>query len=246
MTERLIYLYFFLRKQIKMHKDLAQQSIQEALSGNWEQALCTNKKILKEDSKNIDALNRLARCHAELGDIKKAKATSKKVIKLEPFNKIAQKCLEKWEGLKDGDTYKSTSTSGNDFIEEPGKTKIVSLLYLGNSKTIAKLDCADELKLNLHGHRITVITKDGGYIGRLPDDIGSRIKKLSDMGNVYNILVKSAVDKEVKVFINEVKTAPILKDTPTFSAEKINYISFTAPELVHKKDKIVISEEEDE
>lgn len=229
-----------------MIKDLAQKAVSEALGGNWEEAKLLNKEILKTNPKDVDALNRLARAYAELGNLEKARLTAKKVIKADPFNNIATKSLEKWKGLKKGETFKSGQSSAHLFLEEPGKTKIVSLIHLGDTKVIAKLDSGDEVKLNPHSHRISILSLNGKYIGRLSDDLSARLKKLIKYGNVYQAYVKSSDTKEVKIFLREVKRVKKLADIPSFSTEKIDYISFTPPELVHKKEAILSTEEEEE
>src|SRR3989344_4236153 len=114
-----------------MQNDLAQKAISAAISGNWENAVEINQKILQIDKENIDALNRFAKAYSELGNIVKAKSVSSKVLGLDPYNKIANKCIERWKGLKQGESVRSHGVTGNLFIEEPGKTKIVSLINLG-------------------------------------------------------------------------------------------------------------------
>lgn len=229
-----------------MTNDLAQTAISAALSGNWQKALEINKKILEEDPSDIDALNRLSRAHAELGDFIKARKAARSVIKFDRFNKIAQKSLTKWKGLKKGETYSSGPSSAQVFLEEPGKTKIVSLLHLGSSKIIAKLDSGDEVNLNTRPHKASVTTADGKYIGRIPDDLSSRLKKLTKHGNEYKTYVKSIGKKDVKVFLRETKRVEKLTNVPSFSTEKINYVSFTPPELVHKKKQISSQDDEEE
>jgi len=228
-----------------MKDDLAQKAVSLALSGNWEEALLVNKKILQDDLKDVDALNRQARAYAELGKLSKAKACAKKVLKIDPFNTIALKSLEKWKELKRGEALKSTPTSPQTFLEEPGKTKILSLIHLGDYKVIAKLDSGDEITLNTRSHRISALSNDGKYVGRLPDDLSARLKKLIKLGNEYLAFIKFANAKEVRVFIRETKRARKLADIPSFSTEKIEYVSFTPPELVHKKE-IYESEAEEE
>lgn len=218
-----------------MKGDPAQTAIQKALEGKWEEAIELNEKILEESPEDIDALNRLARAYAETGNLKKAKSTSKKVLKIDSFNKIAKKALDKWKGLKKGDKSGPTSTKAEAFLEEPGKTKIVPLLNLGDKKTLASLDAGDELNLNPGKHKVSVTTSNGKYIGRLADDLSARIRRLIKYGNEYQVLVKSIEKDKVTVFMRETKRAPELSDIPSFSSEKIDYISFTPPELVHKE-----------
>ena len=229
-----------------METDLAQKAISFALAGKWREAVEVNKKILKDNPKDIDSLNRLARAYAELGELTHARNYSKKVLLIDPFNQIAKKCLEKWKSIKKSENYPCVSSSGSAFIEQPGKTKIVTLLYTGAEKVLAKLDAGDEVVLNLQGHRASVVGADGKYVGRLPDDLGARLKHLTQMGNIYQLLVKSIEKKDIKIFIREVKCSPKLADLPSFPGERIEYISFTPPELVHKKEEIAQEAESEE
>ena len=229
-----------------MEKDLAQEAIDLALSGKWDKAVKINEVILEENPKDVEALNRLARAYSELGNISTARKIAKNVLQVDPFNTIANKALEKWKELKRGETYKSHPSSAQSFLEEPGKTKIISLLHPGSNKIIAKLDAGDEVKLNTHSHKVSVCTKDGKYVGKLPDDLSARLRKLIKYGNEYKAYVKSANKKEVRIFIRETKRTAKLADIPSFSSEKIDYISFTPPELVHKRGDIATNIENEE
>lgn len=228
-----------------MVQALTQKAIANALKGKWKEALAINTEILNKTPNDIDALNRLARAYSELGDFAKARKTAKQVLKIDRYNKIAQKCLEKWKGLNKGETTKSGKISASLFLEEPGKTKIISLLNVSSPKTLAKIDSGDELELNLHGHKVSVITKDNAYVGKLPDDVGAKLKKLIKMGNKYKVLAKSIKLNEVKVFIKEIANTPKTADILSFPSEKINYIPFTTPELVHKKQNLTPEDEEE-
>jgi tetratricopeptide (TPR) repeat protein len=230
-----------------MQNDLAQKAISAALKANWKDALELNKIILKNDSTDVDALNRLARAHSELGEIDKAKKVAQKAVRIDPHNTIAIKALEKWKSLRKGEKTSPSKFSARVFLEEPGKTKIVSLLHLGDSKKVlANLDSGDEVILKLGNHRISVCTLNKKYIGRLPDDLSVSLIKLIKRGNEYQVFVKSSKSQEIKVFIRETKRVKELENIPSFSSEKINYISFTPPELVHKKQIIKNTSEDDE
>lgn len=222
-----------------MNGDLSHKAISAALSGNWEKAIEINSQILKIDSRNIDALNRLARAYSETGNIPKARGLAQKVLTLDHFNTIANKSIEKWKNLKAGETHSSKPSDPNSFLEEPGKTKIASLLHLGDPRVLSKLDSGDEVLLTNHGHRTSITTLDGNYIGRLSDDLSARLRNLIKEGNKYKACIKSVDKKDVKVFIRETFRAAKLSDVPSFVSEKIDYISFTPPELVHNKDEIV-------
>lgn len=228
-----------------MKIDLAQKAVNAALSGEWEEAIRLNEQIVLHNPQDLDALNRLAKAYAECGRAELAKKSSKKVLEIDPFNTIALKCIDKWSGKGNG-TLRTVNLLTEDFIEEPGRTKIVTLMHIGPVSLLNTLDSGDEVKLNPHGHRLSVVTQDGRYIGKLPDDIAAKLKGMIKLGNSYTAVIKSITSHEVKVFIREVKTCPELADVPSFSTEKIDYVSFTPPEFVHKKSDIEIHEELEE
>ncbi len=226
--------------------DLAQQAISYALKSDWTAAKNTNLSILKNNKSDISALNRLAKAYSELGETQKAIAIAKKVLALEPYNKIALKSLEKWNVVKKGKIVPSGPFSAKGFIEEPGKTKIIGLMHLGDPKLLASLDCGDEVDIDTHAHRATIVTQDGKHIGRLPDDLSLRLKKLITYGNKYMVSIKSIEKNDVKIFIKELEKAPKVKNISSFTTEKIDYIAFTPPELIHSsKIEHGVDEEDD-
>ncbi len=225
---------------------LAQKAIAAATSGNWQEATEANLEILEKSPEDIDALNRLAKAYAELGKIQKAISVAKKVLKINPFDRIASKNLEKWKRAKSGQISPCNQATADSFIEEPGKTKIVSLVYTADPKTIASLDTGDEVYIAQRGVFLQIVTKDGKYIGRLTDDIALRLKKLIKLGNEYQLFIKNIESNKVKVFIRETKRSKKAEKIPSFVGEKIDYIPFTPPELVHNKEEIKLTDEDEE
>jgi tetratricopeptide (TPR) repeat protein len=224
-----------------MDNDLAQKAISLALSGDWKEALEVNLAIIKNKPDDVDSMTRLSRAYSELGNIKKAKEVAQNVLKIDPFNTIAKKSLEKWKGLKKIDTQNpSLSASPQNFIEEPGKTKTASLLHLGDPKVLVKIDAGDIVNLTTHSHRVCVTDANSKYIGKLPDDLSLRIKMLTSKGYKYIASIKSINKNGAKIFIRETFRPLKFKDVPSFSTEKIEYIAYTPPELVHKKEEAEI------
>jgi len=217
-----------------MQDTLAQKAILKALSGDWKEAIDINLQILKKLPKDIPSLNRLARAYTELGKIKKARTAAKKVIKNDPINKIAQKTLKKIKGLTEGETISSKLSPAQVFLEEPGKTKIVPLIHLGDPKNIAKLDAGDEVRLDDHCHRVQVTTLKNDYIGKLPDDISLRIKQLIKLGNQFQAIIKSSDPKGVKIIVREILQGKNAKNIVSFPSEKIDYISSASSRLIRK------------
>jgi tetratricopeptide (TPR) repeat protein len=211
-----------------MNDDAAQKAVSAALSGNWEEAIKLNQAILEKESRNIDALNRLARALAETGNFKKAREYSKRVLEIDPLNSIAKKSLKKWAQSKGAPSKEAKSATPSAFLEEPGKTKMVALIHLGDKKIIASLDSGDEINLDTHKRRVSVSTKDGEYVGRLTDDLSARLRELIKHGNEYEAFIKSVDTEErdtVTVFIRETKRASKLSDIPSFTSEKIDFVS---------------------
>lgn len=208
-----------------MDSDLAQKAISAALAGNWKEAVLLNKKLLKEMPGDCDTLNRLAKAYFELGEVKKAKTTCEKILKIDPFDTIANKNFNKWKTFKSYKKDWRNHSRAANFLEEPGKTKLVPLLHLGDNKVLAKLNTGDEVKLTPHSHRVSVVNLEGKYVGRLPDDLAARLRQLIKAGNCYQVLIKSLETQNVRVFIRELSRAKKMAKTPSFPAERINYFS---------------------
>jgi len=211
-----------------------QTAVSFALSGKWKEAIEANLTILKSDPNDTEALCRLARAYSEIGKISQAKSTIKKVLEVDPTNQIALKFSERLKLAKNSNSPVSSPTCNESFLEEPGKTKLIQLVNVGEPDNLANLDPGEEVKLTPYSHRVSITTKGGKYVGRLPDDIAARLKNLIKAGYKYLTLIKSVDQKEITVFIREIESSQSVGKTSSFSPEKIEYVSFTPPEYVHK------------
>lgn len=208
---------------------LKDQAIQNALTGDWQNAVLVNKSLVKENPADIDALNRLAFAFSILGRVKDAKNTYQKVLKIDSLNPLALRNLKKIEDLKKikNDIGNASSASkmhvANMFIEEQGKTKIVELVNVAQPFIINNLRTGQSLSLCVKRLKIFVLDSDNQYIGVLPDNIGKRLIKFIKAGNQYEAYVKSAFNHHTIIFIKEIKRVSRLKDQPSFisSAEKV-------------------------
>lgn len=203
-----------------MNQDLAQKSISLALEGLWKEAIKVNKEILTDNPTDTETLNRLAKAYFESGDVIKAKSTCQKILKIDPIDSIASKNLAKWKGIKGKITPGCQPSQTASFIEEAGKTKLVPLLNLGDSRIIAKLNACDEIKLATHAHKVSLTTLDGRYVGRLPDDLASRLRHLISAGNLYQVIIKSIDQKGIRVFIKEIQRSKKMQSVPSFPLDK--------------------------
>lgn len=200
-----------------MTKPLKQQAIDIALSGDYRQAAKLNIQILKENPKDTESLNRLAFALSALGKIKHAKEAYERVLGLDPLNPIAQRGLKR---LTSAGSKKLINPPAqlvsNMFLEESGKTKIITLVNTAPARIIRNLGVGQIVHLIKKRNKIFVQDGDKIYIGVLPDDIGRRLIKFLDGGNLYESYIKAANDKEVTIFVKEVKRAAKFKNTPSF------------------------------
>lgn len=207
---------------------LEKKSIKQALSGDWRGAVITNTDILKEYPDDIGALNRLAKAQMEIDLIDEAKTNLKRILVLDIYNSVAKTNLEKLTlATRSKRTtvspLKPATTTSYNFIEEPGKTKIVQLVRLGDPVVTGLLRVGEEVFMKL-AKKIKILNGQRQFIGYLPDDLSLTLYHYSEMGNKYQILVKSANKKAVEVFIRETKQAKKLKGMPSFTDYKNNYI----------------------
>ena len=195
---------------------LKNQAIQIALTGDWEKAIQLNEELLKENPKDTETLNRLAFALTALGKIKEAKEVYEKVIGIDPLNPIAQRGLKRLNTPGNHSAGIPSHLVSNMFLEESGKTKIVSLLNTAPAKLIRNLQVGQTVMLCKKRMKIFVQDENKEYIGVLPDDLGQRLIKFIDGGNLYETYVKSANDAGVIVFIKEIKRTARFKNQPSF------------------------------
>lgn len=204
---------------------LHQQAITAALSSDWKLSVKLNKEILKEDCINVGALNRLARSHFELGDLKLAKSFYTQALKIDPYNAIATKFLKRIEACNKK-TFKGSPLpsldnpcvpiNNNLFIEEPGRTKMVTLLKLAEPHKLSLLSAGTPVRLILKNRGIGVTDIQGEYLGILPDDISHHLAKLIKGGNRYQSFIKSIKLKSLSIIIREEFRAARFKNQPSF------------------------------
>lgn len=195
---------------------LKNQAIQIALTGDWEKAIQLNEELLKENPKDTETLNRLAFALTAMGKIKEAKETYEKVMGIDPLNPIAQRGIKRLNTPGNHSAGIPSHLVSNMFLEESGKTKIVSLLNTAPAKVIRNLQVGQTVHLCKKRMKIFVQEENKEYIGVLPDDLGLRLSKFIDGGNEYEAYVKSSNDSGVSVFIKETKRATRFKNQPSF------------------------------
>lgn len=199
---------------------LYQQAIDAALDSKWEEALRINKKIIKLDPQNIDALNRLAKANMELGKSNLAKKFYSEVVKIDPYNPIALKNLKIMKSFKsNGQNIVSnchSRLSPSLFLQEPGKTKMVNLLKVAEPQKLSQVFCGMKVEMEVKNRKITIADVNGNYLGVLPDDISHHLLRLYKGGNKYDLFVKSIRVNSLSVIIKEIFRSKKFKNQPSF------------------------------
>ncbi len=192
-------------------------AIQTALAGDWEGAIKINEQLLEENPHDIETMNRLAFAWSSIGNIKKARLVYQQVLDIDEHNPIATRNIKRLNG-SDGKQYTSVAPLSftNLFIEEPGRTKVVDLINLADKKTLTMLRSGEKVELQTKRMKIFVISQQKHFIGMLPDDLGKRLIKLIEAGNLYETFIKSSQENKVVIFIRETKRVSKFKNQPSF------------------------------
>lgn len=191
---------------------LKQRAIDLAIEANWPEAIKLNKKIIELDDQNLEAWLRLGFSYLQNGELSQAEKSYQTALKIQPANQIARDNLRKIHVIiKDSYSNKkkvavnSTRYDPQLFLKEPGKTKIISLVELGQKTVFAKLGIGEEVFLKLKKRKIIIKNGQNEYIGCLPDDLSRRLILFIKAQSVYRIFVKEATVNKVVVLIKEIK-----------------------------------------
>lgn len=194
-----------------MHQpaQMAQDAIRAALECKWELALQLNNVLLETNPQDLCALNRLARAHMELGDIDQASDIYKRVLDHDQYNVVAVKNLKRLSQVKQvrqGKSYTQVRNTNDmilNFIEEPGKTKIVQIIKPASPEVLFSLRVGDRVELIVKSKGVQIQSVHGTYVGRLPDDLAYNLIQLLSYGNTYDAYLKHVMHNDVSIFIRE-------------------------------------------
>ena len=203
---------------MSLQSDLKNLAIKDAKNGDWQQAVTHNLQILELTPYNTNALNRLGIAYIQLDKISEAKKVFKQALELDKNNKIAHKHLEK---LSNNLTCVAPSFSQSSFIEEPGKTKTVSLFRLAGKNVLDTVSVGKKCDLKIK-NRFVSIEIDGKYIGALPEDLSFRLTKLMKTGNEYLCLIRSCNTKNCEVYLKEILQSEKNIGTHSFPPSKMS------------------------
>ena len=208
--------------------NLSKLAIDACLDCKWKEAIKLNKQIIKLDPRNVDALNRLAKSYIELGKFNLAKRYYNESLEYDPYNPIASKNLKIIKSFKkNGEVVIPNGhhrISPSLFLQEPGKTKIVSLLKVAEPQKLSKAFCGMTVEILIKNRKITIVDSNGAYLGVLPDDVSHSLIRLLSGGNKYEIYIKSIKVNGLSILIREVFRSKRFRNQPSFLAASSNSI----------------------
>lgn len=206
-------------------EELNSRAIDSALNCRWEEAVSLNQQLLKLNPESTESLNRLAKAYFELGKYSTAKKTYNEVLKIDPYNAIAQKNLKKVSSIKksDGDFVNgnnhSMTISPALFLEEPGITTLVNLVKVAEPQKLLTLSPGAVVNLIEKKRGISVSDSNNQYLGAFPDDSAYHLLKLLKGGNKYQVIIKSVRANGLTILIREIYRSKRFRNQASFLDE---------------------------
>lgn len=209
----------------RVRRQLAERAINLAMSGEWQQAIEVNRRLVEEFEPDVEAWNRLGKAYSQLGRIADARAAYESSLKIDPNNTIALRNRQRLAAIKD----ESLPTENGDgphadaafFIEETGKTVATSIFSDAPRETLALVAAGDMLGMRREGDVMTVTTRQGGRLGVLEGKLSARLIELMAGGNEYAIATVAVHPgkRELRVLVREMRQSPQLAGRVSFPAE---------------------------
>lgn len=222
-----------------------QEAISAALENNWPKAIEINQSLLIKYPNDLDTMNRLARAYHEIGKVSEAKKTYQKVLNLDPYNQIAEKNIQrlascKKRGVKENNNKSPINIRGDLFLEEPGKTTLVTLTDTAMNGVLAHLQTGDVVNLVPHRNEVTAVTESGRRIGKLESNLAKKIAADLRTGSSFEAFIKSVTPKyeakksslQVSVFIRETQHSPKVTEAP-FPTSSSSFTPYIREDALH-------------
>jgi tetratricopeptide (TPR) repeat protein len=238
-------------EHLKPRSQYAEDAVQLAIAGKWDDAVKLNKFIIDSFGADEETQNRLGKALAELGKLKDAKAAYEAALKLNPMNSIAKRnaarintLLHQKEGLKVG----GTRVDLNLFVEEMGKT-IITTLENAAPDICSKVAAGDVAELRSEGDGIVAETSRGVRLGLLEAKLARRLIKFMRGGNRYQAGVTSCEGSTVRLIVRETYQDPHFAGKPSFPMRRkreVEFRPYTKESLLAREVEVFAEDEEEE
>ncbi|NQW20130.1 MAG: CDC27 family protein [Chloroflexi bacterium] len=217
-------------------KKIEDEAIDHALAGQWKDAIELNLEGLELDSNNIGCLNRLTKAYLELSMYKDARASLDKALVVDPRNRVAIRQSDRLSKLDSSGVVRRTSggtaTSSALFIADPAVATVSELKKVASLEVLAAISPGDKFNLVIDDTIAYATTTNGEYIGTLEVRIATRLRKMVDGGNTYDILAARLTDSEVVVVVRETKRSALqarIASFPSYLQKKIGDFDLDDP-----------------
>jgi len=196
---------------VRLKRQYSKQAIDLAMQGQWREAVAANKTIIESFPNDVGAYNRLGRVYMEVGEYAQAREAYSRAVELDPYNAIAIKNLRRLSHLGEtivsweGDSHKAEP---QHFIEEIGKSGVVSLNHLAPWEILARMVSGDRVYLKIDESNLIVADGRGEYLGQVEPRQGQSLIKLMEGGNRYTVAIVSSAEDRMTIIIKEVYQDP--------------------------------------
>jgi hypothetical protein len=237
-------------EHLKPRSQYAEDAVQLAIAGKWDEAVKLNKFIVDSFGADEETQNRLGKALSELGRLKDAKAAYEAALKLNPMNSIAKRnaarinaLLHQKEGLKVG----GSKVDLNLFVEEMGKT-VITIVESSPADICSKVAAGDVAELKIEGDGVSAETSRGVRLGLLEAKLARRLTKFMRGGNRYQAGVTSCDGSTVKLIVRETYQDPRFAGKPSFPMKRKREVEFRpyTKESLLAREVEVFSEDEEE
>jgi tetratricopeptide (TPR) repeat protein len=238
-------------EHLKPRSQYAEDAVQLAIAGKWDDAVKLNKFIIDSFGADEETQNRLGKALAEMGKLKDAKAAYEAALKLNPMNSIAKRnaarintLLHQKEGLKVG----GTRVDLNLFVEEMGKT-VITTLENAAPDICSKVAAGDVAELRSEGDGIVAETSRGVRLGLLEAKLARRLIKFMRGGNRYQAGVTSCEGSTVRLIVRETYQDPHFAGKPSFPMRRkreVEFRPYTKESLLAREVEVFAEDEEEE
>lgn len=209
-------------EKARLKKQWTDLAIQQAQTGQWEEAVVTNQNILNLFPHEPDAYNRLGKAYSELGQFIEARQAYSQTLKYNPKNTIAKKNLDRLAQLQEEPVHLHSGTERIDprlFIEETGKTGLTDLINIASPMALAKVGVGDRVQLYVTGHTLLVRNAAGEDIGQVEPRLANRLINFMEGGNRYAAAILAMENGQVRLMIREEYQHPSMFGKVSFPSQ---------------------------
>ena len=235
----------------KLKRNWVEQAVNLALRSRWDEAIGVNESILSLFPDDADAYNRLGKAYTELGRYAEARDAYDHTVKIDAFNTIARKNLQRLASLRREPppmAAEPVPTTGEArvfpqlFLETMGKTGTTLLVSPADPETLARATAGAPVNLVTDGNDLAVHSQRGDRLGYVEPRMAQRLLRFMKAGNRYAAAITSLDAQNVKVIIRETFQHASMAGRVSFPPRRSTDSAFRA----YTKESLLKLDEEDE